>query len=85
MLLTTMCQTPLQALSKTDKIIIFVELNSRRKAIKKQISRTSLMIQWLRICLPMQGTWVQSLVQEYPMHVPHAVGQLNPCTTEAVL
>ena len=39
MLLTTMCQTPLQAMSKTDKIIIFVELNSRRKAIKKQISR----------------------------------------------
>ena len=22
------------------------------------------MVQWLRICLPMQGTWVQSLVQE---------------------
>ena len=22
------------------------------------------MAQWLRICLPMQGTWVQSLVQE---------------------
>ena len=24
----------------------------------------SLVVQWLRICLPMQGTWVQSLVQE---------------------
>jgi len=22
------------------------------------------MVQWLRICLPMQGTWVQSLLQE---------------------
>ena len=26
--------------------------------------RTFLVIQWLRICLPMQGTQVQSLVQE---------------------
>ena len=27
---------------------------------------TSLVVQWLRICLPMQGTLVQSLVQEDP-------------------
>ena len=26
--------------------------------------RTSLVIQWLKICLPMQGTWVQPLVRE---------------------
>ena len=26
----------------------------------------SLVVQWLRICLPMQGTWVQSLVLEGP-------------------
>ena len=25
---------------------------------------TSLVVQRLRICLPLQGTWVQSLVQE---------------------
>ena len=25
---------------------------------------TSLIVQWLRICLPMQEMWVQSLVQE---------------------
>ena len=30
---------------------------------KNQIARTSLVVQWLRICLP-QGTWVWSLVQE---------------------
>jgi len=29
------------------------------------------------------GTWVQSLVQEYSMHLPCAVGQLSPCTAEA--
>ena len=26
--------------------------------------RASLVVQWLRICLPMQETWVWSLVQE---------------------
>ena len=26
----------------------------------------SLVVQWLRICLAIQGTWVQSLVQEDP-------------------
>ena len=25
-----------------------------------------LVVQWLRICLPMQGTWVRFLVQEDP-------------------
>ena len=27
---------------------------------------TSLVVQWLRICLPMQGTWVRALVPEDP-------------------
>ena len=27
---------------------------------------TSLVVQWLRICLPMQGTWVRALVWEDP-------------------
>ena len=29
---------------------------------------TSLMVQWLIIHLPVQGTWVQSLVREDPIH-----------------
>ena len=33
---------------------------------KRVYSRTSLVAHWLRIHLPMQGTWVQSLVQEDP-------------------
>ena len=28
--------------------------------------RASLVAQWLRICLPMQGTWVRALVWEDP-------------------
>ena len=32
--------------------------------LKKKCDLTSLVIQWLRIHLPKQGTWVQSLVRE---------------------
>ena len=31
---------------------------------------TSLVVQWLRICLAMQGTWVQFLIKEQRSHVP---------------
>ena len=34
----------------------------------------SLVVHWLRICLPVQGTWVQFLVQEDPT----CVRQLSP-------
>ena len=37
---------------------------------------TSLVVQWLRICLPVQGTWVWSLVQG--TKIPHASGHLSP-------
>ena len=33
---------------------------------KRESEGTSLVAQWLRICLPMQGTRVQSLVREDP-------------------
>ena len=36
------------------------------KWIKKDIPGTSLVAQWLRICLPMQGTGVRALVREDP-------------------
>ena len=36
--------------------------------------RTSLVVQWLGVCLLMQGTWVLTLVQEYSTHE----GQLGP-------
>ena len=39
---------------------------------------TSLVAQWLRIHLPMEGTRVQSLVRE---EIPHAAEQLSPCAT----
>ena len=36
----------------------------KKKHFSKGSSRTSLVVQWLRILLPMQGTQVQSLVRE---------------------
>ena len=36
------------------------------RCILKTTVRASLVAQWLRICLPMQGTWVQALVREDP-------------------
>ena len=34
-------------------------------------SGTSLVVQWLRLCLPMQGVQVQSVVEELRSRVPH--------------
>ena len=39
---------------------------SVHKYAKEKTGGTSLVAQWLRIRLPMQGTWVQALVQEDP-------------------
>ena len=36
--------------------------------LKNPLPRTSLVAQWLRICLPMQGTRVQALVWEDPTY-----------------
>ena len=43
----------------------------------KERKGTSLVVQWLRIHLPMLGTRVWSLVRK----TPHAVEQLSLCTT----
>ena len=37
-----------------------------------RIEGTSLAVQWLRICLVMQGTWVQLLVGELSPHAKEA-------------
>ena len=38
----------------------------KKKKEKKKTVRASLVVQWLRICLPMQGTRVRALVWEDP-------------------
>ena len=39
------------------------------------ISRTSLVVQWLSLCLSMQGALVQSLVRELRSHMLHSVAK----------
>ena len=43
----------------------------RRCYQKERLLGTSLVVQWLRLNLPMQGVWVQSLVGELRSHTPH--------------
>lgn len=38
----------------------------------KLVDETSFVVQWLRICLLMQGTWVWSLVRELRSHIPQS-------------
>ena len=38
------------------------------KNMKKNAYRTSLVVQWIGLCQPVQGTWVPSLVQEDSTH-----------------
>ena len=50
----------------------YVHLQIRKLKVNQELPESkimpwaSLMAQWLRICLPMQGTWVRALVQEDP-------------------
>ena len=46
---------------------VFLEQRSSCSGLRvKLFSGASLVAQWLRICLPMQGTWVRALVWEDP-------------------
>ena len=45
------------------------------KIKKSRVVGTSLAVQWPRLCIPMQGMWVQSLVKELRSHTSHSVGK----------
>ena len=40
--------------------------------VKTLLQGTSLVVQWLRVHLPMHGMWVWSLVRELRSHTPHS-------------
>ena len=61
-----------------DKIFIYIT------ALKCTV-RTSIMVQWLRICLPMQGTWVPSLVLEDSTCYRATKSNWTPCALEPML
>ena len=53
--------------AKTTHRVVDAESGTHIELITVPLSKylgTSLVAQWLRILLPMQGTWVRSLVQE---------------------
>ena len=39
------------------------------RKVNQTVNATSLVVQWLKIHLPMQGTWVLSLVRELTSHI----------------
>ena len=45
-------------------VIKLAKIKDKEKLLKAARKGTSLVAQWLRICLPVQGMWVQSLVRE---------------------
>ena len=59
---------------------------SDEEQFKITVRVTSLVVQWLKICFPMQGTRVRSLVGELRSHMlqgndAHVPQLLSPCTT----
>ena len=57
-------------IKKTESLAVHQKLTQNCKStilqLKKKRPRASLVAQWLRICLPMQGTRVRALVWEDP-------------------
>ena len=47
-------------------------------AIRMMTEGTSLVVQWLIICLPMQ--WIMGSIPGRGTKTLHALGQLSPCT-----
>ena len=47
-------------------------VSNSSQSFKKKRRGTSLVVQWLRIHLPMQGTWVPSFVWELESHMLQA-------------
>ena len=75
------CQFPCSKYRAHAVLVLFASSSSQ--TVMGLCSGTSLVVQWLRICLAMQGTGVQSLVGEPGSRVD-PVDQLSPHTnTEA--
>ena len=58
--------------AKTTHTVADAESGTHIELIKVPLTKylgTSLVAQWLRILLPMQGTWVRSLVRELRSHM----------------
>ena len=54
-------------LYSTGKYIQYPVINHNGKEYFKKVLGASLVVQWLRVCLPVQGTRVRALVREDPI------------------
>ena len=43
-----------------------VQIPPVKDDVLRNLVRASLVVQWLGVCLPMQGTWVRAVVREDP-------------------
>ena len=62
-----------------------IQTTDCHQALKRKGRGASPMVQWLRLCLPMQGAWVRSLVRELRSHILHRrdeekIKEENPVT-----
>ena len=74
---TCLCQVCLRCSAQVGKNTPSLLKLVPEYSVKKMKDRTSLVVQWLRIRLPIQGTQVRSLVQEDPT----CRGATNLCVT----
>ena len=71
-------------LNKAESVMLFdCKLYYKAAVVNSMVLGTSLVEQYLKICLPMQGTWIQSLVEELRSHMllgywAHALQLENP-------
>ena len=65
------CLEPSKSLGTPSPVILILSFSCiYQRSVKTSKGGTSVVVQWLRICLAMQGTWVRSLVGELRSHVP---------------
>ena len=65
------CLAPSKSLGTPSPVILILSFSCiYQRLVKTSKGGTPLAVQWLRICLTVQGTWVRSLVGELRSHVP---------------
>ena len=57
---------PLAEVSRIAGILLKAAMERRAQILSRWVLGVSPVVEWLRICLPMPGTWVQALVWEDP-------------------
>ena len=68
---------PCWCMAETNNIVVVLKLKINKLRGKKACNRTSLVVQWLGICLPMWGTMARSRARK----IPYASVQLIPWAT----